>query len=47
LMNNVPHALIGKVAKTSGFCVYGLNSEIVVETRIDELLEHWKSFLVV
>ena len=47
LMNNVPHALIGKVAKTSGFCVYGLNGEIVVETRIDELLEHWKSFLVV
>jgi len=47
LMNNVPHALIGKVAKTSSFCVYGLNGEIVVETSIDELLEHWKSFLVV
>ena len=47
LMNGVPHAAVGKVTKTSSFCIYGLNGKVVVETSIDELLEHWKSFLVI
>jgi len=46
-MNGVPHAAVGKVTKTSSFCIYGLNGKVVVETSIDELLEHWKSFLVI
>ena len=44
-MHGIPHGLIGKVVKTSSFCIYGLNENVVVETSLDELMKSWKSFL--
>ncbi|RLI21241.1 phosphoribosylformylglycinamidine synthase subunit PurL, partial [Candidatus Bathyarchaeota archaeon] len=45
LMHTVPHAEIGRVVKTGNLCIYGLNGRVIVEASLDELLEHWKSFL--
>ena len=45
LLHGIPHAEIGKVTKERYLCVYGLDGRVVVEASLDDLLEHWKSFL--
>ena len=45
LMHGIPYAEIGRVVKTPNLCIYGLNGKVVVEASLEDLLEHWKSFL--
>lgn len=42
LMKTNAHALIGRVLKTSRFVAYGLDDNVVVDTSLTELREHWK-----
>jgi len=45
LMSGKAYAEIGKVTKTTEFCVYGLDGSVVVETSLNMLLSSWKQTL--
>lgn len=45
VMRGAFYAKIGKVTKTLGLCIYGLNGDVVVDAAISELLACWKRFL--
>ena len=42
LMNGKVCAELGRVTKTPRLCVHGLNSEVVVEAYVSDLLVSWK-----